>query len=442
MAVNIWPHTSATSGTLRRKPIRVFVHLARGFGAAQWEARCARGEIIGLNERLPYGYFWAERDGCVVEHSEDCREGALSAAFRIGVRLLLGFDLVHAWRNLHGIHAADIVWTGTESQYLAILLLLRCHFRRDPPKVIAQSIWLFDSWPRLSRLKRWLYRRLIAEAALLTVHSEEGLKVARTLFPGRRSMFMPFGISADGMVSHRRRAAHRPIRVLSAGSDRHRDWPTLVAALRDWSDAELRIVAPRLPPGLKLGANVSLVQPKTNDEYVELYSWADLVALALTPNLHGSGITVIEEATVLGLPVVVTDTGGLRGYFSEGEVRYVLPADPAAIREAIGALADPEERASMVSRAQRQMLEAGLTSRRFAQRHAELSRELLTAQTLVCRGSAAGLPGLNSAAGRNCAECGADRVRRTSTYQDATQHPHRDGFRIRLSQTSGLIPPA
>ena len=125
--------------------MRVFVHLARGFGAAQWQAKWERGEIIGLNERLPYGFFLAQEDGCAVEYSEDCQEGALRAAFRLGVRLLLGFDLVHAWHNRRGIYSAEIVWTGTESQYLAILLLLRCRRRRNRPKVIAQNVWLLDS---------------------------------------------------------------------------------------------------------------------------------------------------------------------------------------------------------------------------------------------------------------------------------------------------------
>jgi glycosyltransferase involved in cell wall biosynthesis len=368
---------------LARKPIRVFVHLARGYGAANWRARWERGEIIGLNDHLPYGYFWAQEDGCVVEYSEDRREGPVGAALRLALRLLLGFDFVHAWRNRRGILAAEIVWTGTESQHLAVLLLLllRCH-RRQQPKVIAQSIWLFDVWPRLSRLRRWFYRRLLADAAALTVHSEEGATVARALFPGQRAMMLPYGIRADDMVPHEPRPAHQPIRILSAGSDRHRDWATLAAALRDWPDAELRIVAPRLPSSVKLGPNAVLVHPKTNDEYIALYRWADMVALALNPNRHGSGITVIEEATVLGVPVVVTDIGGLRGYFPGEELRYVPPAQPGAMRAALAALAaDDEERARMVERAQRRMIEAGLTSRGFAQRHAVLSRQILDAAT-------------------------------------------------------------
>ena len=115
------------------------------------------------------------------------------------------------------------------------------------------------------------------------------------------------------------------------------------------------------------------------------------MALALTPNLHGSGITVIQEATVLGVPVVVTDVGGLRGYFSDQEVRYVPAAEPDALREAILALAEDAASVQMVERAQRHMIEAGLTARRFAQRHAELSRELLRNAEPQVKLSAVGL---------------------------------------------------
>ena len=235
--------------------MRVFVHLARGFGATQWQARWKRGAIIGLNERLPYGYFWAEEDGCTVQHSEDHREGWLGKALRLAVRAFLGFDLIHAWRNRRGIFAAEIVWTGTESQALAVLLLLWRH--RARPQVIAQTIWLLDNWPRLWPPKRWLYARLLGGAGVLTVHSDEGLKTARLLFPHRRVMTMPYGIKADEMICREHREAPRPIRILSAGTDRHRDWATLLAVMRDWPDAELRIVAPRLPGRLKPGANVT-----------------------------------------------------------------------------------------------------------------------------------------------------------------------------------------
>jgi len=56
-----------------------------------------------------------------------------------------------------------------------------------------------------------------------------------------------------------------------------------------------------------------------------------------------------------------------------------VPAGQApSLRAAIAALAaDDDERCRMVERAQQRMSAAGLTSRRYGQRHAELSRELL-----------------------------------------------------------------
>jgi glycosyltransferase involved in cell wall biosynthesis len=366
---------STTTSTSR---IRVFVHLARGFGATQWQTRWDRGEIIGINERLPYGYFWATDNGCTITYSEDQREGPLARLLRLGVRWLLGFDFVHAWRNRRGIGAAEIVWTHTESQYLAVLLLLCGRSPSRRPKIIAQSVWLFDIWPRLPAFKRGLYRRLIARADVLTVHSPDNLQRARALFPERRSLMIPFGIRVDRMMPRETRAVHHPVHILALGNDRHRDWATLIAALCGFSDAELRIVTPRLSAGLARDANVVLVHPKTNDELAALYGWADIVALPLSPNLHASGITVIEEATIFGVPVICTDTGGLRAYFSGDQITYVPPQDPGAMRQAIVALAnDDVARRTLVERARQRMIDAGLTSRDFARRHAELSRELL-----------------------------------------------------------------
>ncbi|HEY1794627.1 MAG TPA: family 16 glycosylhydrolase [Stellaceae bacterium] len=364
----------------RERPIQVFVHLARGFGADHWREKWGRGEIVGLNERLPYGYFWAEQEGCAVEYSQDAPESPLARLFRLGVRWLLGFDLIHAWRNRRGIGNAEIVWTHTESQHLAVLLLLWGRKPPRRPKVIAQSVWLFDAWPRLWAPRRRLFAWLMAGADALTVLSPDNLRQARALFPHQRSLMVPYGIAADGMIRRPPRRAHRPLRILSLGNDRHRDWATLAAAVAASPDWELRIAAGRVPPELLRAANVTVVHPKTQDELATLYDWADLVALALRPNLHASGVTVVEEATVFGVPVVCTDTGGLTAYFAEPEIRYVPGDDPERLHEAIAALSgDDAERHRMVGRAQRRMIEAGLTSRDFARRHAELSYELVRA---------------------------------------------------------------
>jgi glycosyltransferase involved in cell wall biosynthesis len=362
------------------RPIRVFVHLAHGFGAESWRARWSRGEIIGINERLPYGYFRAREDGCTVEYSEDRAEHHLAKCLRLAVRLVLGFDLVHAWRNRRGIRNAEVVWTHTESQYLAVLFLLCTRKGVRHPKIIAQTIWLFDHWHKLSGPRRWLYACLIRRADVLTVHSPRNLKFARELFPDCRSELVPFGIRADTMLPRGPRPAHRPIRVLSLGNDRHRDWATLIRAVTGRTDCVLRIVSHSVNRALlRSAANIEIMHPRNNSELSALYEWADIVVVPLQPNLHASGITVVQEATLYGLPVICTDTGGLNAYFSDGEVSFVPPRDPEVIRQQIATLAaDDAGRWEMIERARQRIISSEHTSRRYAQRHAELSRELLS----------------------------------------------------------------
>ena len=66
--------------------------------------------------------------------------------------------------------------------------------------------------------------------------------------------------------------------------------------------------------------------------------------MSLKPNLHGSGITVILESIILGVPVVCTDSGGLRAYFSSSEIYYVPAYAPIAMRVAVEELAQDDER--------------------------------------------------------------------------------------------------
>ena len=103
-----------------------------------------------------------------------------------------------------------------------------------------------------------------------------------------------------------------------------------------------------------------------------------MVLVILKENRHASGITVILEAVASGVPVVATDVGGLRDYFSDTEVCYVPPGEPCALRDAVRKLAaDAERRAAMTAAAQARLVEAALTSEGFARRHRALTDELL-----------------------------------------------------------------
>jgi glycosyltransferase involved in cell wall biosynthesis len=365
-----------------RAVMQVFVHLAYGFDAVEYERKWAAGRK-GMNDRQPYGYSRAASDTTTIVYSRDRPEGRVRKYIRLFIRLVFGFDLVHAWRNRTGIMAADVVWTHTESQHLAIALIFLLTGKtrgRSRPKMIGQSIWLFDNWKRYTAPRRWFFKLLLRESDVLTVHSPENLQLLRSIVPEVRSELVLYGVKADpeDFAAPAPRETPHPVHVLSVGNDRDRDWGMLVKALRDQSHITVTIASRFAQAAAKGCANIRVCTTTTKAEILALYDWADIVVVPLQPNLHVSGITVIEEAAIRGVPVISTDVGGLRAYFDGDAIAYVPAGDPGAIRQAIETLtANHEQRYKMASRAQARMGPHGLSSDAFVRRHVELSRELL-----------------------------------------------------------------
>ncbi|HTU54495.1 MAG TPA: glycosyltransferase [Acetobacteraceae bacterium] len=359
---------------------KVFVFLAYVFDAEKWRKRVAQGEIPGMNDALPYGYHHAAGGGWSIEFSKDADEGAIGRLARRALMRVFGFDLIHAWHNRRSLLSAHVIWTHTEREHLAALALFVLLGRRKRPKIIAQCIWLFDRWHRLSAPRRAVYRWLLSRADVVTTHSRSNLAIAREVLPASRSELLLFGCTcAEDLRPIHREPVHRPIRVASLGGDMHRDWATHLSAFAGRPGFELRIGASRARLRVEEGMeNVSVREARSVGEVRELYDWADIVVVPLKENRHVSGITVILEAVASGVPVVASDVGGLRDYFAEGEVCYVPAGDPVALRGAVRRLArDEERRAAMAAAAQRRLVEGRLTSQGYALRHRELSEEIL-----------------------------------------------------------------
>jgi glycosyltransferase involved in cell wall biosynthesis len=361
------------------KGVNVFVLLGHGFGANTWQRRHALGLIPGLNDRLAYGYYRAAGRGWSIEYSQDKDEGRFGRVGRLALRKLLGFDLIHVWRNRRRLLAADIVWTHTELEHLGVLTLFGIFRRHYRPKLIANCVWLFDRWPRLSPAKRFLYRTLLREANIVTTFSPDNLNLARQLLPSVRCECILWGGVTHEMTPPRKAPVHLPIRIASLGNDMHRDWGTLLSAFGNIDRYEVRIGSSRINRKLVDGLwNVKTCSPVTADEVRALYKWSDFLVVPLKPNLHASGITVIFEAISSGVPSICTDTGGLRAYFSDAEIAYVPPCAPIAMRAAAEELSrDNERRFSMMVKAQRRVISADLTAQGFAMRNRRLSEELL-----------------------------------------------------------------
>ncbi len=365
--------------------LRVFVHLAHGFGRAGWKQKWDRGEIVGINHDDPYGYRQAEDMGCILEQSEDYPEGRVRRLLRLGLRAILGFDFLHAWNNRQSIFGAEVVWTHTESQALAVLMLARfSRSSRRSTAIIAQTVWVMDCWESYSFIRRAFYRSLLRRADMLTFLSPSAAAKAQELFADRHVEFIKYGIRADQSLAVIHREKHAPVRLLSMGTDRHRDWSTMVAAIKNDSRYLARAVTGAKIEGLLANVtNITRERAKTNDELLTLLNWADIVVVCLAENLHASGITVIEEAVLCGVPVIATDVGGLRSYFSPEEITYIPPKSPEALRSAIDLLmADDEIRQGRTKRALTRMKDGDLNSRSFVARHVELSNELRQAQRM------------------------------------------------------------
>jgi glycosyltransferase involved in cell wall biosynthesis len=275
-----------------------------------------------------------------------------------------------------------VVWTHTELESLAVLALLWRVPRASRPRVIAQSVWLFGRWPQFRAPKRWLYRRLLRSADLLTVQCDANLAAARQILPGAPVRVVRYGIDLEKMVAVEPRPIRAPIRILSLGRDMHRDWTTLIAATAGRPEFELRVGAKKISRRAIAGAsNLALVNP-TSAELPELYRWADLVVIPLKANLHASGITVLAEAALFGVPVICTGTGGLEEYFGDDCVRYVAPGDFESMRRAIIELAaDDRLRFTLARNSQARLIAQQMSTRARAKRLAEISRELLSQAT-------------------------------------------------------------
>jgi glycosyltransferase involved in cell wall biosynthesis len=367
------------------KDISVFVLVAHGFGANSWNDRWRDGKIIGLNEPFAYGYHRASGDGLTVTYSEDRNENIVQKTFRLGLRVILGFDIIHALRHRDAIVQSDAVWTHTESQSLAVAAVLYNVPKPKRPVLILQSVWLMDRWRATGRLRRMAYKKLLSIADILSFLSDINQRFAQEVFTENRCEKILFGINSDMPCAPKERVPGVKLKMIAPGNDRDRDWPTLAAAMRNMPDVDLTIISKTCPQHIVSSAsNVTIESPSNNAALFELYDACDGVIVPLCENMHASGITVIEEATQRGRPVIVTDVGGLRAYFGDDAVSYVPVGDVESLKDAVRQLeANPETSKEHVLSAQKVMGPGGLNAETYAMQHVKWTVELLSMKTAV-----------------------------------------------------------
>lgn len=358
--------------------MKVFVLLPRQLDAKGWSNEYKKGKVP---DETPYGYHHAKKSGCQIDYSAPTpRTDAAGLVDKI-CNKILGIEFSHVWKNRSALffQEYDVIWTHTERENLPVLLLQRLHFWRRHTPMISQIVWQVDKWPQLSALQRALYRFLFRRADVLTFHSPENAQEARRLGLNARCELVHFGVSVDSFQPSTPKplpapATGRKWRVFALGNDTNRDWQTFSRAFADPERFEVRVGSGNFPDSLKQAHFT--VKKLSQAEILEGYAWCDCVVVPLTANLHASGITVLLESVLKGVPAIVTDTGGLKSYFGDDAVSYVPVADHLAMRDAVLNLPDKAS-PMMLQRALETLRTRQFTSEGFALRHVELSKSLL-----------------------------------------------------------------
>jgi glycosyltransferase involved in cell wall biosynthesis len=349
---------------------RVLVVLRRGLDPADWEQRFARGETW---DRTPYGYDRAG-DEFDLTWTKDHPETRLGGVIRSAVRSVLGFDLVHVWRNRRALRSAEAVWTHTEREHLAVAFLKWRSPTRYPARSIAQSVWLWDNWERYSGIRRRFYRKLLALHDVELVLSRENREYSELHAPGRSVLRVPFG--TEGVGDQNLRAVDGDGTILAIGNDRHRDWDLLATVATAHPQLSFvvssfsRDVQSRAWPG-----NITVSATRSARELARMYAQASVAVIPLVHNLHASGCTVAIEAISAGIPLVVSDAGGIDEYV-EGSGAHVVPVgDAEAFGTAILAAVGERGAAAAGPAVYR---ERGLTQADYVQRYAMITRDVLS----------------------------------------------------------------
>lgn len=349
------------AGASRRH--RVAILLNHGQDPCAWGERYLAGDAI---DSTPYGYGLAE-EWFDLTWAKSHQESRRVRRWRIALAGRLGFDVVHAWRNRGVLFSADVVWTHTEVEHLALSLLQRLVPSYRHTHVLAQTIWLWDRWPELNWIKCRLYAWLLRRQAVECVHSPMNLAASRVSVPGRRVVLVPFGTHGlEELLSFVHEDA-TACDVVAPGNDRHRDWCTLAEVARRRPNLRFHVAADSAKVrGVSWPENAHVSRVADSTAYAALLARAGVCVLALEPNLHASGMTTALEAASVATPVVVAGDGGLRTILGRGP-RFVHGGDPDALAAAIDAelCAGPESEPSIPEVANR-----GLTQRDYVTRYA------------------------------------------------------------------------
>ena len=212
--------------------------------------------------------------------------------------------------------------------------------------------------------------------------------------PAERVVLTPFMVDSHFFAPNQ--VVAQPRRMICAVGLEFRDYPTLLAAVRDL-DVEV-IIAAASPWSKRsdttqqaaIPANVT-VRKFSQYELRQLYADSCFVVMPLYNVNFQAGVTAILEAMAMGKAVLCSRTPGQTDVIAEGRTGlYVPPSDPDALRTQIQCLLNNPDLAAQMGKAGRRRVEEEMELTRYAQRlqrhvQAALSLSWLHVETTVQR---------------------------------------------------------
>ena len=290
-------------------------------------ARATDRELHGRDEeddrrRTDFGELAAALDASVVDWGSTDRT-------RLGrvLRRKLGFGPIAALLVFVARKRYDTIWCFTEIEGLLLAFLFKLFRVRKELFFIAIEPVSSKSMFFLKRLKVWTHF-----TAMLPTNTYQANEVIRSAnVPADKVVVLPYQVDCRYFTNVTDRPIEQERPLVAAVGLESRDYMTLMKAVTDL-DVDVFVAAGSLWSGDSaafpdnLPSNVS-VGKCSYDELRELYGRAALAIVPLRDSPYQHGITAIQEAMAMALPLVVTRTKG------QGDVvidrRRVLRSDPS-----------------------------------------------------------------------------------------------------------------
>ncbi|MEI7435256.1 MAG: glycosyltransferase family 4 protein [bacterium] len=241
---------------------------------------------------------------------------------------------------------------------------------------VGKKMLLFDIFKIASHVDRFLVYSTWQKRFIET----------RWQVPDQRVVFTPFMVD-ERFFSLASLPAATPqdakSRMICAVGLERRDYPTLMAAVRD---LDVQVVIAASSPWSKqsdcsqhseIPANV-MVKKFTQYELRQIYASSAFMVMPLFNVSFQAGVTAILEALAMQRAVICSRTTGQTDVIIEGENGlYVPPGDVAALRDAIQRLLDQPEEAARLGRNGRQLVEARMNLDSYVERLKQVVEETI-----------------------------------------------------------------